>query len=188
MQIKMKIVIIHGTFGNPGENWFPWIKKELELLWHTVWIPKLPTPEGQTPKNRCNELQKQVPFIFDEETVLIGHSLWATYLLHILDRERKEPVKKSVFVSWFIHELGNDKFDTLNKPFLSDSFNRERIKCNTSESIVFHGDNDPYVPINEAEYLSKYLWAELIIVPHWGHLNTSAGFSSFSRLLEEILR
>jgi predicted alpha/beta hydrolase family esterase len=117
----------------------------------------------------------------------VGHSLWATYLLHILDRERREPLRKAIFVSWFIHELGNITFDKLNKPFLSDTFNRERIRHNTSQSIVFHGDNDPYVPISEAEYLSKQLWAKLIIVSNWGHLNSSAGFSSFPILLEELL-
>jgi predicted alpha/beta hydrolase family esterase len=184
----MKIVVIHWTFGHPQENRFPWLKKELQNLWHEVYIPKFPTPENQTPENRCNELQKQAPFIFDKDTILIGHSLWATYLLHILDRERKEPVRKSIFVSWFVHELGNKTFDILNKPFLSDSFNREKIKHNTSQSIVFHWSDDPYVPVCEAEYLSKYLWTELIVIPNWGHLNSSAGFSNFPRLLEEILK
>ena len=184
----MKVVIIHGTFGNPQENRFPWLKEQLEQQGHEVWIPNLPTPDNQTPEHRCDALQKQVPFIFDKDTILVGHSLWATYLLHILDRERKEPLKKAIFVSWFIHDLGNSTFDKLNKPFLSDAFNRERIRHNTSKSIVFHGDNDPYVPISEAEYLSKQLWAKLIIVSNWGHLNNSAGFSSFPILLEELLK
>ena len=187
IRIKMKIVIIHWTFGHPGENWFPWLKKELEHVGHEVYIPKLPTPEDQTLENRCNELQKQVPFIFDKDTILIGHSLGATYLLHILDRERKEPVKKAIFVSWFVHKLGNEMFDILNNPFLSDHFNWERIRTNISESIIFHGDNDPYVPVSEAEYLQKHLWAKLLIIHQGGHLNTSAWFSTFPKLLEEIL-
>lgn len=184
----MKIVIIHWTFWHPEENRFPRIKKELEKLWHQVFIPKLPTPESQTPQHRCEQLQKQVPFVFGKDTILVGHSLWATYLLHILDRERSEPVKKAIFISGFVHLLGNEIFDLLNKPFLSDDFNRERIKKNTSEAIVFHGDNDPYVPVAEAEYLSKHLWANLIIIPQWGHFNAGAWFLHFPKLLEEIVK
>ena len=71
----MKIVIIHGTLGNSKRNWFPWLKDILEKQGHQVWTPDLPTPNNQTPDHRCEELQKQVPFIFDQDTVLIGHSL-----------------------------------------------------------------------------------------------------------------
>jgi predicted alpha/beta hydrolase family esterase len=183
----MKIVIIHGTFWHPEENRFPWLKKELELLWHEVYIPKLPTPENQTPSHRCESLQKQVPFIFDKDTILVWHSLWATYLLHILDRERKEPVKKAIFVSWFVHLLWNETFDMLNQSFLYDHFNREKIRSNTTKSIVFHWEDDPYVPVTEAEYLSKHLWAKLIFIPQGGHLNTDAWYTKFPELLAEIV-
>lgn len=183
----MKIVIIHGTFGNPNENRFPRLKKELENKWHEVWVPKLPTPENQTPSSRCNELQLQVPFVFDKDTVLVGHSLWATYLLHILDRERKKPIKKAVFVSWFVHGLWNEKFDRLNKPFIDQNFNRERIQRNVSESIVFHWDNDPYVPVFEANYLKEKLNGKVYILPWWWHLNTAAWYLKFPLLLEQIL-
>jgi len=95
----MKYVIIHGTFGNPDENRFPWLRNELEKKGHDVWTPKFSTPEQQTPEVWCAELQQQAPFAFDRETVLIGHSLGATYLLHILDMQRKEAIHKAVFVS-----------------------------------------------------------------------------------------
>lgn len=43
-----KFVIIHGSYGNPTENWFPGLAKSLRNEGSEVLIPIFPTPEGQT--------------------------------------------------------------------------------------------------------------------------------------------
>ncbi|GAG44616.1 unnamed protein product, partial [marine sediment metagenome] len=35
----MTTLIIHGTYGHPKENWFPWLKEELEILGEKVYVP-----------------------------------------------------------------------------------------------------------------------------------------------------
>lgn len=185
-QTNKKLVIIHGTFGHPEENRFPRLTQESLQLGYDVYVPTFPTPENQTPQTRCDTLQKQVPYIFDSNTTLVGHSLWATYLLHILDQERKEPIQKAILVSWFVHTLWIDLYDKLNKPFLEKQFDRTRIQKNVVTSVIFHGDNDPYVPLSEAEYLQQHLWAQLRIIPWWWHLNTEAWYTTLPQLLEEL--
>jgi predicted alpha/beta hydrolase family esterase len=101
----MKYVIIHGTFGHSQENRFPRLKETLEQQRHQVRVPDLPTQEQKMHETRCQEIQKQVPFTFDNDTILIGHSLGAVFVLDILNRERKEPIKKAVLVSGFLHAL-----------------------------------------------------------------------------------
>lgn len=182
----MNIVIIHGTFGNPNENRFPWLKKQLESQWHKVWVPHFPTPENQSLSTRCNALQDKVPFVFDENTVLIWHSLWATYLLHILDRDRDITISKAIFVSGFVHELWNEKFDLLNKSFIEKDFDWDRIRKNVKEIVVLHWSNDPYVPVLEAQYLNEKLGWIMEIIDGWWHFNADAGYDKFEKLLEYI--
>jgi predicted alpha/beta hydrolase family esterase len=42
-----RVVIVHGAYGHPGGNWFPWLKQEIEKIGHEVVVPKFPTPENQ---------------------------------------------------------------------------------------------------------------------------------------------
>lgn len=77
----MDVIIGHGTMGSPEINWFPWAKAEMEKRGHTVYVPRFPTPDGQTKENWYAALLDQTP-IFGANTILIGHSISATFLLH----------------------------------------------------------------------------------------------------------
>ena len=37
-------IIIHGTEGYPEENWFPWLKSELEIIGYQTFVPQFPSP------------------------------------------------------------------------------------------------------------------------------------------------
>ena len=136
----MKAFIIHGAFGHPGENWFPWLKEKLESLGWEVFIPRFPTPEGQTLENWMKVFDDYLPEL-DENTVLIGHSLGVPFILHVLERVEK-PIKACYLVSGFAKPLGNPKFDEINKSFLG-KFDWDKIKKKCKRFVVFHSDNDP---------------------------------------------
>jgi predicted alpha/beta hydrolase family esterase len=182
----MKAVIFHGTGGNPNGNWFPWLKNELEKLGNEVYVPELPTPDNQSVDSWCKATQEQVPFIYDSDTILIGHSLGAVWVLESLSRRRSEPVKASFFVSGFLDDLGNEWFDSRNHEFTHYPFDWSLIRQNVGQTYLLHGDNDPYVPIAQAEKLAKKLGIKPIFIKNGGHLNAESGYTKFPELLKLI--
>jgi len=174
------IIIIHGAFGNPNENWFPWLKNELEKLNNSVFVPEFPTPKGQTLENWLKVFKKYESHL-NEQSLVIGHSLGTAFLLNVLESINK-PIKAAFFIAGFIGPLNNPTFDDINKTFTEKSFNWDRILENCKKFYVFHSDNDPYVPLKKAEELAKHLNTKVIIVKDSGHFNDK----KFDILLERI--
>jgi len=180
----MNVIIIHGSFGSPEENWFPWLKTELEKLGCNVFIPKFPTPENQSLKSWLSAFEEYKQYL-NEETVLVGHSLGPAFILSLLESLEKR-VKAAFFVAGFLGKLENPEFDEINKSFTEKEFNWEKIKENCEQFFVFQSDNDPYVPEEKAKQLASNLRVEPILVKKAGHFNESAGYTQFPLLLEKI--
>ena len=177
-------LIIHGAFGSPNENWIPWLKTELESQGYEVFTPVFPTPERQSLENWNAVLQDYLPKL-NQASLLVGHSIGTVFALSVLE-QLDEPVKSTVLVSGFLSDLGNKSFDSINTSFYSKDFNWEQIKLNGGNISVIHGNNDPYVPIEQAESLSSKLGVILEIIENGGHLNEGAGFKEFPQLLKLI--
>lgn len=179
----VNIFLIHGAYGNPAENWLPWLKHNLEMLGHKVFIPKFPTPKNQNLENWKKVFKDYEKFV-DKDSVFVGHSLGPAFILSFLENITM-PIKASFFVSAFISEIGNPDFDVINSSFYK-KFNWKKIKNNCRRFYLFHSDNDPYVPLKQGEDISKKLDSNLIIVKNAGHFNKESGYTRFPLLLEKI--
>lgn len=173
-------VILHGTMGSPDGNWFPWLKEQLEADGYDVFIPALPTPEGQTAQNWQATILPQTPPP-DDKTILIGHSCGATHLLHVLESLEK-PVAHAIFVSVVMDKINIPEYDRLNDSFIHHDFNWDKIRKNADKVTIFHGDDDPYVPLAQAQTLSDHLGTPVTIIKNGGHLNAESGFTAFDAL------
>ncbi len=175
------IFIIHGVGGHPKENWFPWLRQELEQLGKKVIIPQFPTPENQT---LSSWLQTFEPYkdLITAETIFIGHSLGVAFILNLLE---KYPAKAAILVSGFVGKVGN-QFEDSMKTFAERSFDWQEIKNNCKNFLIFHSDNDPYVKLEKAHELADYLGAKVRLVPSGGHFNSDSGYTSFELLLDKI--
>lgn len=175
------VFIFYGVEGSPNENWFPWLRDELEKLSDfRVFIPEFPTPEGQNLENWMQTMGKYKDFL-NEDAILIGHSLGGLFALSILE---KHVVKAGIFVASFPGLPGN-KFDDGMMTFAQD-FDWQKIRLNAEKFFVFHGDDNPYVKIEVGEKLARNLGVDVTLVKGAGHFNGSAGYTEFPLLLSVL--
>jgi predicted alpha/beta hydrolase family esterase len=181
------VFIIHGAYGNPDENWIPWLKGELEKLNYNVIVPKFPTPENQNLKNWLDVFSKYNNDKFlNSDTIFIGHSIGVAFLLNVLESKKMKKIKSAYFIAGFTGKLNNPKFDIINESFANKIFDWNAMKSNCNRIFVYHSDNDPYVPLAKAEDLAKNLNVKVNLVKNAGHFGTKAGYTKFELLLEKI--
>ncbi len=184
--MKTNVIIIHGTRGNPDENWFPWLKAELEKRDCEVFVPAFPTPRGQSLDNWCAVFAEYETYL-NEDAILVGHSLGPVFLLSVLE-DLTHPVKAAFFVGGFVGFLGHEQFDELNKTFVDRSFEWQKIRKNCKNFYVINALDDPYVPVESGKELAENLDAELVVLPEGGHLNEEFGFTEFELLRDLIVK
>ena len=180
-----KFLILHGTGASPEENWFMWLKGILIGRGHEVWLPQLPNADKPNPNTYNEFILANENFAIDSETILIGHSSGAVAILSLLDNvPYSTVVKAAVLVSAFKDDLG---WDALKDLFI-EPLDFKQIKTRCKKFVLLHSDNDPYVPLEHANYLSSILGGKLIVTEGQGHFNTeqSADYKSFPELLELI--
>ena len=177
-----KILIVHGLGGNSQDNWFPWLKKELEKLGCSVAVPNFPNSENPKLDEWLSELKKGE---LDTNYILIGHSLGCSFILNVLELLDK-PVKATFLVAGFTVLLLDQEINSLIKTFVDKPFNWEKIRNNCSKFYVINSDNDPHVPFDKALQLALNLAVEVNLIKGAGHFNEAASFLEFPELLEMI--
>ncbi|QGA80074.1 RBBP9/YdeN family alpha/beta hydrolase [Candidatus Nanohalobium constans] len=179
-----KAFIFHGTGASRDDHWFPWLEEKLEEKGVEVCRPDFPTPEGQELENWLEVLDKQEIEI-DKDTVLIGHSLGAVFILNILNR-RDLDIEAAHLVSAWTGLLPNEQFNEWNSTFQDADFDFEKIKRSIGEIHQFHSASDPYVPLEKAEELAVNLESNLHLKADAGHFNTDSGYTEFPDLWKMI--
>ena len=175
-------IILHGTGGSPDSNWFQWLKAELEAKGLEVWLPALPNPDLPSLKANTDFLLAHCPFPLDADTVVIGHSSGAILAL-ILAQSNGVPLGGVVAVSVFHdNSLGWEK----NAKLFDVDFDWPAIKAKSGKLLFIHSDTDPYVPLDQAQYVADNCEAEMIVILGQGHFNLeqSLDYNAFPKLLD----
>ena len=184
--MKNNYFIIHGSFGSPFSNWFPYLRKEIENRKLEVYIPDFPIGVGYQNYNNWYKLLKcylDVGLI-NENTTIFAHSIAPVFISKFLI-ENKIKVKRLVFVCGFNNYLGiNEDYDAVNESMYLN--NLEDIKIYCDDIICYYSDNDPYVKYEKEKEFADIITDNQIIIKDGGHLNSESGYIEFSELLKHL--
>ena len=178
------VFIIHGSYGHPKENWFPWMKYELEKLNCNVFVPKFPTPKDQRLDAWLKVLEDYDEYL-NENSILVGHSMGCALILRKLELMKKK-VKVVFLVGGFTKDLWNGKYGSIIDTFFYKGFDWQKIKDSARKFMIYQSSNDPLVSVSMGKEMAEKLEGDLIMVKNAGHFNEESGFTKFNLLLERI--
>jgi len=181
-------LILHGTDGNHSENWFPWLHQQLEARNYRVWTPDLPSANKPNIKRYNKFLLKENNWQFNENSILIGHSSGAVAILGLL---QKLPKNIKVDICYLVGAFKDDLDWEVLVGLFEEPFDFELIKTKARKFIFIHSDNDPYCPMDHAEYLADKLGGMLIKKKGQKHFSIGTmgkSYEQFPFLLHLILQ
>lgn len=180
----MKVLILHGTSGNSKDQWFPWLKSELEKKKHQVWVPDLPGADEPDINIYNPFIIKNCPFALDKNTAIIGHSSGATAAFALV-QVLPQRIGKIISVAGFINDLD---YDPVKKMFATWNFDWKKIKNWVNKIYAIYSDDDPYVPMWHAQQLHKLVNAELKLMPGQKHFSLSGSpkYKKFPEIIDLV--
>lgn len=189
--MNKRVFIVHGWDGTPKANWFPWLKKELEIKGFEVYVPQLPDPGNPRIYNWVPKLAKTVGKA-DEQTYFVGHSMGCkTITLYLESLPKNIKIGGAVFVAGFFKRVtgldGPGVPETI-KHWLGAPIDFKKTKSHLAKSITIFSDNDPYVPLDNQDDFHNKLCSKIIIEHQKGHFNEAAGITKLPIALESLLK
>lgn len=183
----MKFLILHGTSASHKSNWFPWLKEQLEELGHEVWTPDLPDADRPNiPKYNGLLLNQDFDY---SNSVIIGHSSGAVAIFGLLGAlPENVKINAAILVGAFTKRMTESPSWEMLKELFDVPFDYQGIRQKSKKFIFVHSDDDPYCPIEQAEFLSEKLEGEMHRFTGMGHFSKALNprFDEFPELLDII--
>jgi uncharacterized protein len=158
-----RVVLLHGNGGGTGQDqWFPYIKRELEKLGVACEAPDLPDPELARSKY-------WLPFFEDTlrlgpNDLVVGHSSGALATLKYAETHK---LGASILVGAYYTDLGYE--DEKTSGYFDTPWQWGNIKSNQQWTAIFASTDDPYIPISEPQFIRDRLNSEYFEFQDHGH-------------------
>jgi len=176
------VLILHGTQGNSKENWFPWLKLELEKKGYKVWLPDLPDANIPNLKKYNDFILSNKDWKFDSESVIVGHSSGSVAILALLNELPDEVVVDTcILVAPFEKDSPGGQWEP-NKELFDYKPDLKKVKKHCKNFILIISDNDKYCPVEYVRRLGKELGAKVIETHGDGHFSVGSGGPKYRKL------
>jgi len=183
-----KVILVHGWGGNPGNNWFPWLKKNLEEKDFEVIVPKMPNAE-EPEINSWVEKLREVSGDVNENVYFIGHSIGCQTIMRYLEQlPAGSKVGGVIFVAGFFNlpNLETNEEKEIAKPWLETPIDTDKIKRITNDIVAVFSDDDPDVPLDDSKLFQERLGAKIVIEHEKEHFSDDAGIKELPIVLNEF--
>ena len=131
-----KAIIFHGTSAHPEVVWLPWLRERLTQRGYAVEVPHYPDLNREP---IATFLPKVLAgHVFDEDTVLVGHSGGAALLLAILEHIDAR-VDQAILVAGYCTRPTSEA-----EPVLQDTYDWAAIRDSVRDLYFINSREDPY--------------------------------------------
>ncbi len=186
-----RVYLIHGWEGYPDNNWFPWLKKELEARSFEVIIPNMPNSDAPVKSVWLKTLQDLI-INPDENTILVGHSIGCQAIQRYLENlPEGKVIAGSVFVAGWINDPMWEGRTEEETEIVHDWYdipkNYERIKSHCKKFVSIFSTNDPFILKTNWQEADEILGSKIIIVENRSHFDDAAEIKDLPEALDAIL-
>lgn len=180
MDKKIKVICIHGN-GNstPHDNWWPYLKRELEKI-------GLPVIARQFPDAPLARASYWLPFLknelkADEHTILVGHSSGALAAMRFAETNK---LLGSVLIAAMHTDL--DIETERLSGYFDTPWNWHAIKNNQQWIVQCASTDDPWIPIHEPRFVHARLNSNYYEFNNQGHFGGDYDKKEFPELVKII--
>jgi predicted alpha/beta hydrolase family esterase len=174
--MKPRIVFVHGNSATHWSfGWAPWFKQEVEKQGFSTFFETMPD-------SVIARSQYWLPFLKDhvgvgERDILVG---WSSGAVAVMRYAEANKIQGSVLISPCYTDLGDDM--EKQSGYYDTPWQWDKIKANQGKIALFWGDDDPFIPQTEFEFIAEQLDPTRICVPGGGHFAQD----TFPQLLQYI--
>ena len=167
----MRVAIVPGNGCDDinDANWYAWLQDRLQKSGRFTTVACQTMPDPHKARRHI-----WLPFMLstlgcsEPDTILVGHSSGAVAAMRLLEEHR---LAGCVLVSACHTDLGHPGERASGYyPPSGGEWQWSRIKQNAGGNIVvLHSDNDPFIPLPEAQHVASSLGVELRVCPGRSH-------------------
>lgn len=162
-----KVIIFHGTNGNPNKYWYQWLAQHLRDRGYDAQVPSYPDINRTPISDFLPEVLNN--HTFDKDTVLVGHSAGGPLILSILEHINVTVIQAILVAGYSTLIEGETQLD----PVLRDKYDWPKIKRTVSDIYFINSINDPWgCDEKQGRILFNRLGGTLIIRDE-GHFGTN---------------